>query len=341
MNHFVKRSLPRTLGSTALLMLALVALVATWHMGASRSEPYRWARVTNDAGWSPSYWLAVEPFRGRLWLFGHPAGSWVSTDARSWEQVEVLGDAPRGDNRYVVFNEEVYAVGGVTDRSNLTGAAVWKSSDGSRWQLITDSPPWSARVMHAVTVVGDRLWLLGGYDGRYLSDVWTSADGKDWVVATAEAPWAGRAMHSAAVFAGEVWVTGGRRDMDSWWETTFNDVWHSRDGRVWTRSASRAAWSKRYGHASAAWDGRLWILAGTRLWRKNDVWHSTDGSRWTQLEGEVPWSGRFGLATGVFDDKLWVVGGKEGGARFLNDVWSLERSATSGPRAEAGEGKHR
>ena len=53
-------------------------------------------------------------------------------------------------------------------------------------------------------------------------------------------------MHASISFDRKLWVLGGRRDMESWWETDFNDVWSSVDGVTWRRASGSAGWSKRY-----------------------------------------------------------------------------------------------
>jgi hypothetical protein len=231
-------------------------------------------------------------------------------------------DFSDGYNAFVVHNEEIYAVGGTEDRSNLGRKSVWKSRDGTNWTLLTDHPPWSARVWHTCVVSKERIWLIGGYDGDYRGDVWSSPDGVEWTPSIAEAPWRGRCMHASVAFDDKMWVLGGRRDMDSWWESDFNDVWCSTDGNNWTCAATSAGWSRRYGFASAVWDDKLWVMGGSRFSPNNEVWFSTDGAQWTELD-DASWSPRFSGASAVFHDGLWMLGGKEGGGKFRNDVWRL------------------
>ena len=130
-------------------------------------------------------------------------------------------------------------------------------------------------------------------------------------------------MHTSVDFDGKLWVLGGRRDIENWWETDFNDVWSTADGATWTRATANAGWSKRYGIAAVAWNNELWVMGGSRFFRSNDVWSSRNGASWT-LRGHANWSPRFGLASTVFRDRVWVLGGKEGGGAFTNDVWFLD-----------------
>ncbi len=301
------------LRATSVLLLCLA-------LASSRAPTARWRNVTAHAEWEPGYSFAAIALRDTLWLFGHRKGtSWYSAEGSRWAPATPAAGA--GDyNAYVLHNGSVYAIGGAEDQNRPKRHGVWKSADGRSWRLVTDTPPWSPRVWHTATVHDGRIWLVGGYDGQYLNDVWYSEDGASWHRATSAAEWAGRCMHASVSFDGKLWVLGGRRDMESWWETDFNDVWSSVDGVRWSRASSRAGWSKRYGMAAVAWNGRLWVMGGTRLFRSNDVWSSADGASWV-AHGAAGWSPRFALASTVFRDRVWVLGGKESGGRFTNDVW--------------------
>ena len=297
------------------------ALLLCLAVASSRVPKARWRNVTPHAEWEPGYSFTALGLRDTLWLFGHRKGTWYSAGGNRWSSAPPAGV---GDyNAYVLHDDYVFAIGGAEDQNHPARHAVWKSADGRSWQLVTDAPAWSPRVWHTATVHDGRIWLLGGYDGKYLNDVWYSEDGASWHRATAAAEWAGRCMHASVSFDGKLWVLGGRRDMESWWETDFNDVWSSVDGVAWRRVSSGAGWSKRYGMATVAWNGRLWVMGGTRLFRSNEVWSSIDGERWV-AGGAADWSPRFALASTVFRDRVWVLGGKESGGRFTNDVWYLD-----------------
>ncbi|HEY7232926.1 MAG TPA: hypothetical protein VH539_02200 [Gemmatimonadaceae bacterium] len=308
------------LRTAGLGLLCLGAVSAS----APRAGEATWVNVTKAAEWSPGYSFTALDLRDTLWLLGHRLGDWYSTDGAHWTKESARAGASSAYNVHVVLNGAIYAIGGAENQLRPSHRAVWKSLNGRDWQLVTDHPPWSARVWHSAVVHDGRIWLVGGYDGTYRNDVWFSTDGSHWQLATAEAPWSGRCMHASVAFAGRLWVLGGRRDMERWWETDFNDVWSSLDGVTWARATGSAGWSKRYGIAAATWDDKLWVMGGGRFARSNDVWSSADGISWTS-HGHAAWTPRFGLASVVFRDKLWVLGGKEGGGHFTNDVWFLAR----------------
>jgi hypothetical protein len=299
-----------------------------WDRGSANDSQtrtsYAWTEVTSHAHWAPGYSFSTTVFNDSIWVFGHAKGDWISGDGRTWTNARPDVDHSRGYDVFVAFNDRVYAVGGTSDRSKLGQKEVWKSRDGRHWTLLTDHPEWSARVWHSTVVFNGKLWVIGGYDGDYRNDVWSSADGIHWEEVTSRAPWRGRCMHATVVFDGKIWILGGRRDMDSWWETDFNDVWYSSDGREWIRATPSAGWSKRYGMAVVVWDKKIWVMGGSRIFRNNEVWSSQDGRHWTRF-ASAGWSPRFSHGAASFRNSVWVMGGKEGGGTFRNDVWLLTR----------------
>src|SRR5690242_9489888 len=159
-------------------------------MASSHASRERWVMITPHAEWEPGYSFAALTFQDSLWLLGHGSGNWYSGDGRHWTRAAAT-DSLGGYNAYVQLDGVLYAIGGAENQTHPTRKAVWRSTDGRRWQRVTDAPAWSARVWHTATVHDGRIWLLGGFDGLYRHDVWFSADGARWQLATANAPWDG------------------------------------------------------------------------------------------------------------------------------------------------------
>jgi len=105
-----------------------------------------------------------------------------------------------------------------------------------------------------------------------------------------------------------------------------NDVWYSPDGASWVEATPAAPWTPRYDHASAAYDGKIWVLGGyydtgaAQAYPRNDVWYSSDGVSWTQATPAAPWGERGAMGCVVFDSKLWVIGGAHQFSAY-NDAW--------------------
>ena len=160
--------------------------------------------------------------------------------------------------------------------------------------------------------------------GGNRNDVWYSPDGVNWSSATLSAGWSPRSGHTSVVLSGRMWVLGGYYQAAQWVDK--NDVWYSSSGMKWTSATLSAPWRTRYGHTSAVFGGKIWVIGGGYLDRQvgrirylNDVWYSSDGLRWTSATLSAPWSARQYATSVVFQGKMWVIGGWSDGLK--NDVW--------------------
>ena len=197
---------------------------------------------------------------------------------------------------------------------------VWSSADGKNWGRETDDAGWSERNQHQALSHNERLYVLGGRDGLYnsdvLNDVWSSADGKNWQRETANTGWSGRRGHQALSHQRRLYVLGGYGGG--------NDVWSSADGKNWGRETANAGWSGRYLHQALSHNGRLYVLGGYDGSSRNDVWSSVDGKNWRRETDDAEWSGRWGHQALSHNGRLYVLGGRYGpySSNRLNDVWS-------------------
>ena len=71
---------------------------------------------------------------------------------------------------------------------------------------------------------------------------------------------------------------------------SINDVYSSSDGVNWSQVTKQAAWSKRYGHATIAYDNQLW--GGYGAVPLNDVWRTSNGRSWRRAVVHAAWSPR-------------------------------------------------
>lgn len=89
---------------------------------------------------------------------------------------------------------------------------------------------------------------------------------------------------------------------------------------------SSASFSERYGHATAVFNDKIWVIGGREgdNTNKNDVWNSSDGVNWTEVVQGSPFSKVWGHATVYFDNKIWVIGGNRSSAfsaSTKSEVW--------------------
>jgi len=281
---------------TALLAAAIWAMAGTMALAQLRPN---WTRVTADAGWQARDSSGEAVLHDRLWILG------------GWFQ---SFEAPPRD--------------------------VWSSADGKSWKLEAKEAPWRHSDLPMTLVFDDKLWLLGGwYNGRLpghsaSAEVWSSADGVNWQQVTANAGWSPRLAAGAVVFQGKMWILGGTENYYFGDESSLkNDVWHSVDGKTWTRTTADAGWSPRAYHQAAVLGERMYVLGGgnyvPKYHAKNDVWSTTDGVHWERVAENAPWPGRLWFPAVTFRNRLWVLGGwSNEPAKNWNDVWHSREGKT-------------
>ena len=307
---------------------------------------YRWTCIQDNAAFAPRDGAGALVFKDQMWFLGgwnpgdrenfpHDCNSeiWSSSDGHDWT---FHGHAPwegRHTAGYAVHDGAMWIVGGDCNQGHYQ-SDVWRTTDGTTWELVADDVPWSPRALHQTIVFDGYIWVIGGQtmpefapgaDECFHADVWRTTDGASWECVEAKAPWAPRGMVGAsAVKDGRLWLLGGGTyDTPTTPQRLFyGDAWSTTDGVDWTCHTPEGFPPRQY-HEIAAWGGRLWVMEGYHVdtGNRNDVWSSGDGTTWTQLL-DTPWAPRHAASVYVFDDALWMVAGNN----MTSDVWRLDRT---------------
>jgi hypothetical protein len=192
----------------------------------SSQDGEKWEQVTAKAGWSPRIGSGAVVFKGKMWILGgtedYYFGTekslkndvWCSSDGKEWKAAtENAGWRPRAYHQAVVLNDKMYVFGGGNYVPGYYAMNdVWSSSDGAKWEQVTDQAPWSPRLWFSAVVYRDRMWVLGGWSNnpsKNWQDSWYSRDGKEWKQLKSEVIWKERHEHSAYVFQDKIWIAGG------------------------------------------------------------------------------------------------------------------------------------
>lgn len=251
-----------------------------------------------------------------------------------WLRVTAMaGWQPRDSSGEVVFNNQLWILGGWFDSFAAPPRDVWKSADGKSWERAADAAPWKHSDLPMTVVFNDRMWLMGGwFNGRLpghgaSNEVWSSADGVRWEQTTSKAGWSPRLAAGAVVFKGRMWILGGTENYyfgDK--KSLKSDVWASADGKEWQRVTAEAPWSPRAYHAAVVHDGKIWVMGGGNYVPEyealNDVWCSADGVKWERVTEHAPWHPRLWFSSVVYRDRMWVIGGwSNNPSKNWNDVW--------------------
>ncbi len=251
---------------------------------------------------------------------------WVKvTERAAWQARDSSGE--------VVFQNQLWLLGGWFDSYSAPPRDVWSSPDGKSWKLQTKEAPWKYSDLPMTVVFKNRMWLLGGwFNGRLpghgaSSEVWSSADGVKWDKVTDRPGWSPRLAAGLVVFNERMWLLGGTENYyfgDS--KSLKNDVWSSADGKEWKRETAKAPWAPRAYHAAVVHDGKMWVLGGGNYVPDyqafNDVWCSSDGVKWEARTTKAPWAPRLWFSSVVYRERLWVLGGwSNKPSKNWGDVW--------------------
>ena len=183
-------------------------------------------------------------------------------------------------------------------------------------------PPHQATAAVVVRLVKNAIFVMGGNDPIFKSDMWWSVDGKAWK--GAGAGWPARRSFQAVAYQGRLYVLGGRTSQSY---SDHNDVW-STDGVTWRqdKANNNDGWSARRGHQAVVHNDRMYVLGGGAGSThgndvRSDVWSSADGVTWSLVTGSADWPARKWHQAVAHNGRIYVLGGYDGSGR-KNDVWS-------------------
>lgn len=301
----------------------------------SAKPSYVWRQMTEKAQFPESYNYPVFVMNGEMRAIN--GGGWISRDGKNWVKTGLpeIGLNP-AYQKYVQFKDAVYALGAM--QGNYTNmrlsSKISRTRDFQEWETLAEKSNLPERVFYGATVFKDKIWLVGGWDGKnYYNDVWTSEDGVNWTRAAEKTAWTPRNIAKLFVFKDRLWFIGGDViDGDKPINpNSGREVWTSEDGVSWKQVEIKSAGN--IGGTPVVFDERVWLIGANRSTGSfgSAVFVSDDGITWT--EKSAPWSPRGGTVVWVFGDKLFMTGGKfsfkepNGEIKFVysSDVWAMSR----------------
>jgi hypothetical protein len=319
----------------AALLLVLICLCSSVFACGSKPGEYVWSEVTKNAAFPPGYGYPVFVMNGEMRALTG-SGGWVSKDGKNWTQTNLpnigLNSAYQD---FVYFKDAIYALG--TMQGNYLNmkltSKISRTRDFNSWETVAEKSNLPERVFYGATVFKDKIWLVGGYDGKnYYNDVWNSSDGVNWTRVAEKTAWTPRNA-GIFVFKDRLWLFGGGV-IDG--EKTDNpnsgrEVWTSADGVNWTEVKINPA--RPPSGTPVVFDNKLWFIGGNRNDGNFDsaLFVSEDGINWQSQS--APWTPRGAVAVWIFENKLFMTGGKysykepNGEIKFVysNDVWAMSR----------------
>jgi len=296
------------------------------------SVDYIWSNVTNAANYPQGYNYPVFVFGEKMVALNN--GAWVSTDAKNWKKTGLPDSGLNSAyQKFVYFNGAIYALGSLTGNYQdfSISTKILRTTDLEKWETVAETSNLPQRIFYGLTVFDDKIWLVGGYDGKsYHSDVWNSIDGINWTQVTENAAWSPRTTTIVA-FNNKLWILGGGEiDGDTLKNPgSYKELWSATDGKNWTKVKTDLA--RKWRGTPVVFDSKLWLIGANRGGGfESAVWVTGDGSKWSELP--APWSPRGAVAAWVHRDTLFMTGGKSshtenGEIKFVysNDVWVMKR----------------
>jgi len=239
------------------------------------------ARFGNEQyGTSPNaIALWHDEFVGVTAIYGNDVEFFYGTSVASWRSVEPSPVFDEGEDAVdVACSRQVcVAVGERYDpnafMSSDTGAMVWTSTNGQRWDLVDHSMGIATLV--AVAATDDAFVVVGNEEDHAV--VWTSLNGRDWSQLDGQ-PFGSSQMD------GVVDVDGGFVAFGRDTETGALVVWKSETGAEWKRSTVDEGLLPDSMLRSVAANGETWVAVGidTDL-QTAAIWVSDDGDSWERV----------------------------------------------------------
>eukprot|EP00927_Polykrikos_kofoidii_P033856 TRINITY_DN28703_c0_g1_i1.p1 TRINITY_DN28703_c0_g1~~TRINITY_DN28703_c0_g1_i1.p1 ORF type:complete len:510 (+),score=56.86 TRINITY_DN28703_c0_g1_i1:108-1637(+) len=197
----------------------------------------------------------------------------------------------------------------------------------NQWSQVkyTGLPP-RQRSLHAGIVVGDCLYVFGGYDGNNrVNDFYKfSFKVPKWsqIPATATCPSA-RDRHVCVSHEGRIYIfagyDGNNRVNDFWQYDTENEVWSTVEATLGNPP------TPRHSHCGSEHDGSMYIFAGyDGNYRSDFHRYNFSQRKWSvvPVKGSVP-KARYRTSAVAYKNSMLVVGGHDG-AKHLNDFYQFK-----------------
>ncbi|MEM9361773.1 MAG: hypothetical protein AAGA43_04010 [Bacteroidota bacterium] len=198
-----------------------------------------WTELDTGNKFTPRLWNATVVFDNKIWVIGgntaYTVGNelndiWSSEDGDTW--VQETGNAAfaaRYGHRVVVFDNQLWLIGGRNANNDLNRTEVWKSNNGKDWTLVTDNANFGTGSAFDVVVFQGKMWKIASSNNTVLS----STDGITWNIETDEAAFGNRRQHSVTVFDDKLWLFSGTDPNNG---NPLFDLWYSTNGKEWILS---------------------------------------------------------------------------------------------------------
>ena len=179
--------------------------------------------------------------------------------------------------------------------------------------------PFDARIVHTMTSNENGYYILGGRlingKGRSNQTLLITRNGEFQTFKSFEAR-DGQTLVSTK--NNQLLAFGGISK-----EGIHNDLWFFKNNQWNEIDVKREKPPKRWGHASAYTNGKLFIYGGKSEGKGNfhdDLWE-WNGTEWKELKSSTKPPRRYGAQFGIYNHKLVLYGGRDHSGNWYNDTW--------------------
>jgi N-acetylneuraminic acid mutarotase len=289
----------------------------------------RWESSTVSGSFTPRRNIGSAVVNGKIYLLG---GDITTTPPyENVDVVEVFDPQTRRSTtlattglpkplrglKTVVFNNKIYAFGGISDDSVITPLTIFDPATNT-WSVPTTSGSHTVRLGTAVALINDKVYVMGGasYDNSQIVfhntvDVFTIST-NTWTNIQTSGYFQKRAGATAQVIGGKIYVMGGSDGF------SFSNALEVFDPstHTWSTPATTGRFTARNGLGSALIDGRIYAIGGANKgsWSVVEVLDPTviDPTSlygtWTSGSSDG-FTKRASFTASAVNGKIYVVGG--------------------------------
>ena len=232
-----------------------------------------------------------------------------------WIQSTPAGLPVDGAVSTIPFGTRVYHLAG-----NNAHNTVYSTLDMQSWVANT-TPAWQGRGYAGAAVLGNRMYIMGGYNASTaseLNDVWSTSDGNTWIQ-NRTADWPARHAQTVMTLGNLMYTTGASTGTS---KTVWS--WDGNDAHAWYANTTTAPWSADMQGMSGVVLNNVMYVANGRTDTSthfNAVYSSSNGNTWTQTATGL-WAARYLTPSVAYDNKMWLIGGNTYSGTAYRDTWA-------------------
>ncbi|MBU2884296.1 hypothetical protein KO507_00800 [Gilvimarinus agarilyticus] len=236
-----------------------------------------WQEYTYPLNQAASHISSVT-FNNEIYVTGGQNNGYLHTiwklDDNGWQSV-LTPDLPNDTSSYLIaFDNALWLV---------SSAGIWNSADGISWNLINNSPEFSARNDFSLFTFNDEIYLLGGRSliggDALLKDIWHSSDGANWQFLNATGTFPAQSNAKVLNFNNTLYLFTGES------ENPNMSVYSSADAANWTELGDPDVGNSSSTSLTVGHDGFFMTTSTSSF-----TWFSKNGLVWrTPADNRLEW----------------------------------------------------